>query len=282
MLTYPNIDPVIFALGPLQVRWYGLFYIIAFIISYIFVRKNLRAKDVMITGDQYDTLIFNILLGVVIGGRLGYVLFYNLSYYLENPLRIFAVWEGGMSFHGGAIAVLVLGYSFVKRNRLPFYPLADASVPFAGIGLGLGRIGNFINGELYGRVTDVPWSMIFPGTDGRPRHPSQLYQAFLEGFLLFIITQYLYKKHLKSGVVFWSYIGLYGLFRFFIEFYREPDPQLGFVFLSFSMGQVLSSVMIIASIIGLYKVLSLPGSDNTPVEKRSDNQLKQETISDND
>ncbi len=261
MISYPDIDPVLFSIGPLHIRWYGLFYIIAFVIGYIFVKKNLRAKDVKITTEQYDTLIFNALLGVIVGGRLGYVLFYNLPYYFENPLRIFAVWEGGMSFHGGAIAVLALGYAFVKRNRLRFYLLADAVVPYAGIGLGLGRIGNFINGELYGRVTDVPWAMVFPGTDGRPRHPSQLYQALLEGFLMFVILQILYYKKLKEGVVFWSYIGLYGVFRFFLEFFREPDPQLGFVIFRFSMGQVLSSVMIIIALIGFYKLFSNKAAD---------------------
>jgi phosphatidylglycerol:prolipoprotein diacylglycerol transferase len=263
MLNYPNIDPVIFTIGPFQVRWYGLFYIIAFIVGYIFIKKNLRAKKVQITSEQYDTMIFNALLGVIIGGRLGYILFYNFPYYLQNPLRMLAIWEGGMSFHGGAIAVLALGYFFVIRHRLKFYPLADAVVPFAALGLGLGRIGNFINAELYGRVTAVPWAMIFPGTDGRPRHPSQLYQAFLEGFLLFVILQILYYQRLKEGFVFWSYIALYGVFRIFTEFFREPDPQLGFVFLHFSMGQILSFFMIFAAIIGFY---SLSHSDNSGKE----------------
>lgn len=252
MLRYPDIEPTIFSLGPLQVRWYGLFYVIAFAVGYLFIKKNLKAKNVRISNDQYDTLIFYALLGVVVGGRLGYVLFYNLGLYLQNPLKIFAVWEGGMSFHGGAIAVLALGYYFVKKNRLRFLPLADAVVPFAAFGLGLGRIGNFINAELYGRVTDVPWGMVFPGTDGRPRHPSQLYQSLFEGFLLFVVLQILYRKRLKVGVVFWSYIGLYGAVRFILEFFREPDPQLGFVIMNFSMGQVLSSAMILASIIGFY------------------------------
>jgi len=253
-LTFPRIDPVLYSIGTLQIRWYGLFYIIAFVIGYIFIKKNLRKKDVKITNEQYDTMLFYTLLGVVIGGRLGYVLFYNLSEYIQNPLKIFAVWEGGMSFHGGAIVVLLLGYYFVKRNRLRFYPLADAVVPFAALGLGLGRIGNFINAELYGRVTNVPWAMIFPGSDGLPRHPSQLYQAFLEGFLMFVILQFFYAKRLKEGFVFWTFIGLYGVFRFFIEYYREPDPQLGFVLLNFTMGQVLCFVMIIVAAYGFYRL----------------------------
>src|SRR5690554_34817 len=255
MYRYHNIDPVIFSIGDFHIHWYGLFYIITFVIGYIFIKINLRSKNAVITNDQYDTVLFLTLLGVIVGGRLGYVLFYNLGHYLRNPIKIFAVWEGGMSFHGGAIAVLALGYLFVKKHRLRFYPLADAVVPFAALGLGLGRIGNFINGELYGRVTDVPWAMIFPGTDGKPRHPSQLYQALLEGFLLFIILQILYYKKLKEGIVFWSFIGLYGIFRFFIEFFREPDPQLGFLIFSLTMGQILCISMIIAAVIGSYCLL---------------------------
>ncbi len=255
MFAYHNIDPVIFSIGNFHIHWYGLFYIVAFVIGYIFIKRNLKTKDREITTEQYDTMLFLTLLGVIVGGRLGYILFYNLDHYLSNPLKMLAVWEGGMSFHGGAIAVLLLGYLFVKKNRLRFYPLADAVVPYAALGLGLGRIGNFINGELYGRVTDVPWAMIFPGTDGQPRHPSQLYQALLEGFLLFIILQILYHRRLKEGIVFWSFIGLYGIFRFFIEFFREPDPQIGFLMFNLTMGQILCLIMIITAIIGFYCLL---------------------------
>lgn len=254
ILQFPNIDPVLFSLGNLQVRWYGLFYIIAFLIGYIFIKINLKIRKVKITAEQYDSMLFNTLLGVILGGRLGYVLFYNLSEYLQYPLKIFAVWEGGMSFHGGALGVLILGYLFVKRNRLSFYPLADATAPYAALGLGLGRIGNFINAELYGRVTNVPWAMIFPGSDGRPRHPSQLYQALLEGFLLYIILQVIYLRKVKEGFAFWSFIGLYGVFRFFIEFFREPDPQLGFIMLNLTMGQILCLAMIISALFGFYHI----------------------------
>jgi len=251
IISYPNIDPILFSIGNFEIRWYGLMYIISFLVGYIFIKKNLRAKRAKINDEQYDALMFNILLGVVIGARLGYVIFYNLSAYLANPLRIFAVWEGGMSFHGGWIAVIILGFLFVKKNKLNFYRLADAVVPFAALGLGLGRIGNFINAELYGRVTDVPWGMVFPGSDGLPRHPSQLYQAFTEGFMLFIILQYLQRRITKDGLTFWLFVGLYGVFRFIVEFYREPDHHLGFVLLHFTMGQILSIGMIIVSFIGL-------------------------------
>lgn len=250
-----NLKPDIFTIGPFHIRWYGLFYIISFIIGYIFIRKNLKYKNVVVTSEQYDTLFFNILLGVIIGGRLGYILFYNLSEYLANPLSMLAFWEGGMSFHGGVIAVLVLGYIYVKRNKLPFYSLADAVSPFAALGLGLGRIGNFINGELYGRVTSVPWAMIFPYSDNQPRHPSQLYQALTEGLLLFIILQITYRKIKREGIVIWLFIGLYGLFRFLIEFFREPDQHIGYLMFNLSLGQILCLLMIIGAAIGLFSVL---------------------------
>jgi phosphatidylglycerol---prolipoprotein diacylglyceryl transferase len=255
MLRYPDIDPVIFSIGSIDVRWYGLFYVIAFIAGHFFIKRNLRAGNVRMPADQYDTLFIFIILGVMIGGRLGYILFYDTGVLLHNPLRIFAIREGGMSFHGGAAGVLAAGILFVRKYRLRFYPLADAIVPFAALGLGLGRIGNFINAELYGRVTEVPWGMVFPGTDGRPRHPSQLYQALTDGFILFIILQMLYRKRPRDGVVFWAFIGLYGVSRFIIEFFREPDPQLGFVLFNFTMGQLLSSFMIAGSIIGMYHVI---------------------------
>jgi phosphatidylglycerol:prolipoprotein diacylglycerol transferase len=250
-----NLKPDIFTIGPFHIRWYGLFYIISFIIGYIFIRKNLKYKDVVVTPEQYDTLFFNILLGVIIGGRLGYILFYNLSEYLANPLSMLAFWEGGMSFHGGVIAVLVLGYIYVKRNKLSFYSLADAVVPFAALGLGLGRIGNFINGELYGKVTSVPWAMIFPYSDNQPRHPSQLYQALTEGLLLFIILQITYRKIKREGIVIWLFIGLYGLFRFLIEFFREPDQHIGYLMFNLSLGQILCLLMIIGAAIGFFSVL---------------------------
>jgi phosphatidylglycerol---prolipoprotein diacylglyceryl transferase len=254
MIPYPQIDPVIFSVGPAQIRWYSLFYIISFVIGYIFIKKNIRAKDIKISDDHYDTLLFLIMLGVVIGARFGYVLFYGFADYLSQPWRVFAFWEGGMSFHGGVIAVILFGLIYVRKKRLDFYGLADAVVPFAALGLGLGRIGNFINGELYGRVTDVPWAMVFPGTDGRPRHPSQLYQALFEGFLLFVVLQFCYRRIKSKGTIFWMFVGLYGIIRFVIEFFRQPDAHLGFVISIFTMGQILCFVMIILSAIGLYFV----------------------------
>ncbi|MDY6916090.1 MAG: prolipoprotein diacylglyceryl transferase [Candidatus Cloacimonadota bacterium] len=252
MLTFPEISPTIFKIGSLEVRWYGFFYILAFFIGFFFYKKLLQKRNIKISDKDYDNLLFSLMLGVIIGGRLGYVIFYNLSYYLQNPLRIFAVWEGGMSFHGGALGVIIAGLLFCKKHNFNFMQLADPMMPLVSIGLALGRLGNFINAELYGRATEVPWAMIFPTDPYKiPRHPSQLYEMFLEGILLFLISLHILNKTKKFGTVFWSWIGFYGLFRFLVEFVREPDAHLGLVLGFMSMGQVLSLFMIIAGIAGL-------------------------------
>ncbi len=252
MLKYPDINPSIIKFGSLDIRWYGFFYIVGFLVGYIFLRKLLKYREINLKKEEYENMLFTIMLGIIIGGRLGYILFYNLSYYFAHPLDILKVWEGGMSFHGGAIAVIILGYFFCKKHKLSFYQLADPVLPLASIGIGLGRLGNFINAELYGRVTNVPWAMIFP-TDPQklPRHPSQLYEIFLEGIVLFFVSYFMLRKISKPGIVFWTWIGLYGLFRFLVEFLREPDTQLGFVLGPLTMGQVLSLLMLITSIIAL-------------------------------
>ncbi len=258
MLQFPNLSPTIFKLGPLEVRWYGVFYIVGFFIAFIFYKKFLKYRNVSLSKDIYEDLLFYLMIGVIVGGRLGYIIFYNLSFYIKNPLEVFAVWHGGMSFHGGVLGAITFGYFFQKKHKLNFLQLADPLMPLVAIGLGLGRLGNFINAELYGRVTTVPWGMVFPNTDGRPRHPSQLYESFLEGLILFLITWIILKKTKRNGVVFFSWIGLYGVFRFIVEFFREPDSQLGFVFLNFTQGQMLSSVMIIVGIIGVVYVYGRP------------------------
>lgn len=252
MIPYPQINPTIIKIGFLEIRWYGLLYIVSFILGYIFLKKLFAMKNIKITKDKYDSFLFYIMIGVIVGGRLGYILFYNLSYYITNPLHILTVWEGGMSFHGGAIAVVIMGFVFCHKYNYKFYQLADPVMPMAAIGLFLGRIGNFINAELYGRVTNLPWGMIFPGSDdGLPRHPSQLYEAFFEGLVLFLITYLILKKIKKQGLVFWIWIALYGVFRFLIEFVREPDAHLGYIFWFFTMGQILCAIMIITSIIAI-------------------------------
>jgi phosphatidylglycerol---prolipoprotein diacylglyceryl transferase len=244
-MTYPHFNPVFLKLGPLEFRWYGLMYICGFLAAYFIISAGVKRKGLPLTKDDVADLIFTSALGVILGGRLGYILFYNLPFYLEHPTKLFAVWEGGMSFHGGLIGAMVAGLYFIRKHKLRFYPVADLCFLATPVGLGLGRIGNFINGELYGRVTDLPWGMVFPTGGPLPRHPSQLYEACLEGPVMFLILFTLFRKVSKDGVVFWSFISLYGLFRFLVEFAREPDAQIGYLFGGISMGQLLSLPMFI-------------------------------------
>ncbi|MBP9036957.1 MAG: prolipoprotein diacylglyceryl transferase [Candidatus Cloacimonetes bacterium] len=266
-MTYPNIDPniVSFSIGNLNlhIRWYGLFYVLSFILAFILYKPFLKKRNIKLTKEQYESIIFYMMLGVILGGRLGYILFYNLRYYLSHPIMIFAVWEGGMSFHGGALGVIIAGLIFCHKHKLNFYAMADSAIPIVAIGLGLGRLGNFINAELYGKPTNLPWGMIFPGSDGAVRHPSQLYELILEGIVMFVITYFLLKKLKKEGVVFWSFIGLYGIFRFLIEFVREPDDldfytRSGYIFGFMSIGQFLSLLMMIIAIWGFYSIYKTP------------------------
>jgi phosphatidylglycerol---prolipoprotein diacylglyceryl transferase len=244
-MVMPHIDPVFLRLGPLEFRWYGLMYIIGFCAAYFVVLTGVKRRNIGLTKDDVADLVFTVAIGIILGGRCGYVLFYNLSYYLSHPLKVFAVWEGGMSFHGGMAGTLLAGLYYVRKKKLPFFLMADIVAPAGPIGLGLGRIGNFINGELYGRVTDVPWGMVFPAGGNLPRHPSQLYEAVLEGPVTFLFLWLLGRKELPAGIVFWSFIALYGLFRFIVEFFREPDQQLGFFLGGVTMGQMLSLPMLL-------------------------------------
>lgn len=242
-MIYQHIDPVFLKLGPLEFRWYGLMYICGFIAAYFIILSGVKKKRVALAKDDVADLIITGALGVIMGGRLWYILFYNLSYYISHPVKLFAIWEGGMSFHGGLAGAIVAGLYFIRKHKISFYSLADIGFLAAPVGLGLGRIGNFINGELYGRVTDVPWGIVFPGGGGHPRHPSQLYEAFLEGPLMFLILFAISRKIRQEGVVFWSFISLYGLLRLLVEFMREPDAQIGYLFGTFSMGQLQSLPM---------------------------------------
>jgi phosphatidylglycerol---prolipoprotein diacylglyceryl transferase len=244
-----DFNPILIDLGLIRVSWYGLMYILGFIASYLLVRYQMKRKDFGITKVEAENLYFYLIIGLIAGARLGYVLFYDLPTYLADPREIIAVWHGGMSFHGGLIGVLIVGILFSWKNRKSFWKIADLIIVTAPIGLGLGRIGNFINGELYGRVTDVPWAMIFSKGGSLPRHPSQLYESALEGGALFLILWFVKDRKLPAGGLLALFLSLYGLFRFFVEFFREPDPQLGFVFGPFSMGQVLSSFMTIGGVV---------------------------------
>ncbi|HNQ86134.1 MAG TPA: prolipoprotein diacylglyceryl transferase [Deltaproteobacteria bacterium] len=247
-MTYPQIDPVIVHLGPLQLRWYGLMYVIGFIVAYFVTVHICRRRGHPMTRTDVEDFVTYCILGLVLGARIGYCLIYNPVYYLTNPLKFLAVWEGGMSFHGGLIGLVLTGILFARARGKPFLLLADLGGLAATPGLFFGRIGNFINAELFGRVTDVPWGMVFPGGGPLPRHPSQLYEAFSEGLLLFVILYVLSRKVNTRGVVFGVFLAGYGLLRFIMEFFREPDPQIGFVFLSLTMGQTLCLIMVAAGL----------------------------------
>lgn len=260
MIPFPDIDPVIFGIGPLKVRWYGLMYVLGFTATYFLVLKQIRIFSYKKLEPFFENLNLVLILSVVIGGRLGYVLFYNFSYYLQHPLEIPATWTGGMSFHGACIGVLLGGWLYIRKKDLNFWKCADIYVVTIPVGLGLGRLGNFINGELFGRTTSVPWAMVFPGGGPQPRHPSQLYEMLLEGVLLFTILWALKNKPWMANAT-WPHGSMvsiflicYGSFRMFVELFREPDQHIGFVLGVITRGQLLSGLMILSGAI-LWKLL---------------------------
>ncbi len=264
MIPFPQIDPVIFRIGPLAVRWYGLMYLLGFAGSFFYMRYIARLINFSMNSEEISDLIFYGVFGVIFGGRIGYTLFYNFGYYASHPLEIFAVWQGGMSFHGGLLGVVVAILVFCKRRQKPILEVGDIVAAATPIGLGFGRLGNFINGELWGRVTDVPWGVVFPGAGSLPRHPSQLYEALLEGCLLFVILWVVHKLNIKRGVPIFIFLGGYGLCRFVVELFRQPDAHIGFLWSGVTMGQILSLPMIIVGLAGifwLYKGRPADGND---------------------
>ncbi|MBF0516419.1 MAG: prolipoprotein diacylglyceryl transferase [Nitrospirae bacterium] len=252
MLAYPEIRPYLIKIGPVQIRWYGLMYLVGFLGSFYLVKYQLKRRGVSVKSEVLENLYLSIITGLIVGARLGYVLFYNLAYYIGDPLEAMAVWHGGMSFHGGLIGAVIGGFIFCRMRKIDFLMFCDMVAVTTPVGLGLGRIGNFINAELFGRVSDVPWAMVFPGGGQHPRHPSQLYEFFLEGVVLFIIM-WLLKDRLtvRRGALTSVFIILYGVFRITVEFFREPDPQIGMLAGIVTMGQLLSCVMILAGAAGL-------------------------------
>jgi phosphatidylglycerol:prolipoprotein diacylglycerol transferase len=251
MLVHPNFNPVAISIGPLAIRWYGIMYLIGF--GLFFFLGRYRARHDAWRGVSYeliDDMLFFGVLGVVLGGRLGYVLFYKPGYYFTHPAELVAVWQGGMSFHGGFLGVLVAVWLAARKHHLPFWKLTDFLAPLVPLGLAAGRMGNFINGELYGRVTDVPWGMVFssPGAGPQPRHPSQLYEFALEGVVLFLLLWIYSIRRRPVGAVSGAFLIGYGAARCFVEFFREPDDFLGLLALGLSMGQWLSLPMILAGI----------------------------------
>lgn len=249
MLIHPQIDPVAIAVGPLAIRWYGLMYLVGFGIAFLLARSRIKkGSSGRISYAVFDDLFFFCVLGVVLGGRLGYVLFYKPGFYFAHPLEILSVWQGGMSFHGGFLGVLCAMVYIARKYEIRWLAITDFIAPLVPPALAAGRIGNFINGELWGRTTDVAWGMLFRGAGPLPRHPSQLYQFALEGVLLFVILWLYSARPRPVGAVSAMFLIGYGSLRFAAEFFREPDDFLGLLAFGLSMGQWLSLPMVLAGI----------------------------------
>ena len=239
-----NFDPVAFQIFSLEIRWYSLAYIVGILLGWLYCKKKLiNDRDLLQVFDDFITFL---IVGVIFGGRLGYVLFYNLNYYVQNPIEIFMLWNGGMSFHGGLIGVVLAAIFFAKKNKMEHFIFLDLVSLAAPIGIFFGRIANFINSELYGRPTDVLWSVEFIIIDNVKRHPSQLYEAFFEGIILFLILNYFAKKEYlkKPGLISGIFLVFYSFFRFVTEFFRNPDPQIGYMAFDLTLGQFISIIFL--------------------------------------
>ena len=248
MLAHPDIDPIAFHLGPLAVRWYGLMYLAGFGAAWWLGLRRIQKGVVNVTRAQFDDILFLVVLGVILGGRLGYVLFYKPDYYFSHPLEIFALWQGGMSFHGGLLGVMATMTFAAWKHRMHYLQLMDFAAPLVPPGIAAGRLGNFINGELWGRVSDVPWAMVFRGGGPEPRHPSQLYQFAGEGLVLFFFLWWFSSKPRPRGQVSAMFLIGYSVLRFSAEFAREPDSFLGFLALGMTMGQWLCVPMFLGGV----------------------------------
>lgn len=245
---FPNISPIIFSVGPVAIRWYSMAYLVGIILGWILINRNVKKNNLGLSKENIEDFMFYLTLGIVIGGRLGYVLFYGGNAFWQNPLQVFEVWKGGMSFHGGVLGVIAATWYFARKINYKFLALTDLIVLYAPIGICLGRLANFINDELWGRITDVPWAVKFPNGGYWPRHPSQLYEAFFEGVVMFTILNFLWRYQWvreRHGFVSSLFVIFYGIFRISMEQFREPDAQLGFYFGHVTMGQMLSVPLII-------------------------------------
>jgi len=258
-IPFPNIDPVLFSIGPIAVRWYALAYIAGILGGWLYARTIVRSQTLWggpapLTVADYDDFILWVTIGIIFGGRLGYVLFYNAGYFSGNPLEIVKLWNGGMSFHGGFLGCVLAVVLFARMRGIPWLSLGDITCAVAPIGLFLGRLANFVNGELWGRVTDVPWAVVFPKAGAEPRHPSQLYEALLEGVVLFALLALLMRLGAlrRPGTVIGTFALCYGAARLFCEFFREPDAQLGFLWGGLTMGMLLSLPLMLAGIAFLW------------------------------
>ena len=247
-----NFDPVAFQIMSFEIRWYSLAYILGIIIGWILCKK-IFIKDLDIN-QRFDDFISYLIIGIIIGGRLGYVLFYNFNYYINNIVDIFKIWQGGMSFHGGLLGIIVASILFAKKNNQDTFIYTDLVSLVAPVGIFFGRFANFINSELYGKVTEVPWAVTFVQVDNLSRHPSQLYEAIFEGIILFILLLYFRNKNFleKPGLISGLFLIFYSVFRFCIEFFRVPDEQIGYLILNFSMGQIISLVFVVIGTIVFY------------------------------
>jgi phosphatidylglycerol---prolipoprotein diacylglyceryl transferase len=258
-IPFPNIDPVLFSIGPFAVRWYALAYIVGILGGWFYARALVRSQSAWggkapLTVADYDDFILWVTLGIILGGRVGYVLFYNAPYFVEHPLEIVKLWNGGMSFHGGFLGCVLAVVLFARHRGIPWLSLGDITCAVAPIGLFLGRLANFINAELWGRVSDVPWAMVFPGAGPLPRHPSQLYEAVLEGLVLLVVLAFIIRLGAlkRPGTVIGVFALGYGAARLFCEFFREPDPQLGYLWGGLTMGMLLSLPLMLAGIAFLW------------------------------
>ena len=253
MLYTHNIDPIMLTIGPVHLYWYGAMYAISFILIDYLMKKKLVTTNFDFDSVQIDKILLTSLIMLLIGGRLGYVIFYNIEYYLHSPLKIFFIWEGGMSFHGALIGILIGLVLLSRKENLSFLKIADYIVIFIPIGLFLGRIGNFINSELYGYPTNSDWGIIFPLVDNIPRHPSMLYEAFLEGIIIFYVLKTLSNLNLNNGTLSSIFLVLYAIFRFIVEFIRVPDSHIGYIWSNWlTMGQLLSIPMLLIGTILFY------------------------------
>ena len=257
-MTYiHNINPVIFEILSIKLYWYGFMYALSFIIIDYLVITAAKNKKIILNEKQAEKFTLTILITAIIGGRLGYVIFYDFSYYISNLTNILFLWEGGMSFHGGLIGAMLGSIYIAKKNKLRFFDMTDIISLYAPIGLFFGRIGNFINAELYGVQTSGSWGVIFTTIDNRPRHPSMLYEAFLEGLLLFIILMFINKRNIKSGLISGYFLFFYGIFRFIVEFVRLPDSHIGYLYYDWvTMGHLLTIPMIVFGLVLIYKKIS--------------------------
>lgn len=251
-MFYSQINPVLAQLGSFEIRFYGVVYALSFILLYFFILYLAKQRKLRLSKEKVSDLVIYIIIGLVVFARIFYVVFYNLQYYLKYPLEILMPWHGGMSFHGGLAGAVLAVLLFCRKNKIGFYDLADIiSIPAAAF-LMLGRIANFLNGELYGRITSVPWAVKFPGTEGF-RHPSQIYESF-KNLFIFSVLWFIKDKKLPKGFIFWTFVALSGFLRFFVEFFRMPDSQLGFIFWNLSMGQLFSIILFVAGIAMLFAV----------------------------